>query len=258
MHGAGSFSLFQELTREESRDLSSGALVVLPLGATEQHGPHLPLGTDFLIVEHVARSSGMLAASSVPVVVAPTLTFGSSDHHLPFGGTVSLATRSYLDAVSDATVSLVHSGFRRIFLLNGHGGNHELVQLVARDVALRHPANIAAASYWDLARSRLLEHDPDLLPLVPGHAGVFETSLMLSIRPDLVRPSTPSAEQPRALSLPRAAYRSELHGAWQSIAGFTDEPAAASEALGTRLLDAIVPSVAEAFVEFADSPLRSA
>ena len=75
----------------------------------------------------------------IPLVVTPTLPFGSSEHHFPFGGTISLSTTVYYDAVTAIVESLVRDGFRRIFLVNGHGGNHELIQLVARDVALRLP-----------------------------------------------------------------------------------------------------------------------
>ncbi len=85
------------------------------------------------------------------------MPFGSSHHHLPFGGTMSLSTETYYRAIYDLTESLITSGFRRIFILNGHGGNHELVQLVARDLALKHPANIAAGSYWTIAWDALVE-----------------------------------------------------------------------------------------------------
>jgi creatinine amidohydrolase len=139
---------FNELSREELRVAAPETLVVFPVGATEQHGPHLPVATDHLTVEHIAREAARQAAASIPVVVAPTLPFGSSHHHLPFGGTMSLGTESYYRTVYDLCESFIIGGFRRIFILNGHGGNSELVQLVARDLALKHPVQMAAASYW--------------------------------------------------------------------------------------------------------------
>ena len=145
-------------TREEAARRAPDALVVLPVGATEQHGPHLPLGTDFLIVEHVTRAAAQEARASIDVLVAPTFQTGSSHHHLPFGGTISLSTERYYGALRDMTESLIQSGFRRIFIVNGHGGNHELIELVVRDLALSHACNLAAASYWDLAREPLAEH----------------------------------------------------------------------------------------------------
>jgi creatinine amidohydrolase len=178
--------LLHEITRGEAAARAAAALVVLPVGATEQHGPHLPLGTDSLIVEHIARAAAVTAREEIDVLVTPTLPFGSSHHHLPFGGSVSMATERYYGALSDMAESLVVDGFRRIFILNGHGGNHEIIQLVARDLALRHAVNLGAASYWDLARTTLNEGAPGLPGHYPGHAGHFETSLIMALRPDLV------------------------------------------------------------------------
>ncbi len=123
--------LLHEITRDEAARRASGALAILPVGATEQHGPHLPLGTDFLIVEHVTRAAAQEARASVDVLVAPTFQTGSSHHHLPFGGTISLSTERYYGTLRDMTESLILSGFRRIFIINGHGGNHELIELVS-------------------------------------------------------------------------------------------------------------------------------
>ena len=108
--------------------------VVLPLGATEQHGPHLPAGTDFFTVDRLAQAAAERAATEIAITVAPALPFGSSDHHLIFGATLSLRTDTYYRVLNDLLRSLVTDGFHRIFLLNGHGGNHELAQLAARDI----------------------------------------------------------------------------------------------------------------------------
>ena len=79
--------LLHEFTRTELAALAPNALLVLPTGAIEQHGPHLPVGTDFFAVEYVARTAAAEAAAQIPVLVTPTMPFGSSHHHLPFGGT---------------------------------------------------------------------------------------------------------------------------------------------------------------------------
>src|SRR5262249_11902179 len=130
------YRLFQELTRTEARNLGPSAVLLFPVGATEQHGPHLPVGTDHFAVEHIARAAADVAASQIPVVVTPPLPFGSSAHHIPFGGTMSLSTETYFRAVLELCEALILGDWRRIFILNGHGGNHEIVQLVARDLAL--------------------------------------------------------------------------------------------------------------------------
>ena len=243
--------LLHELTREEVRAIAPESVAVLPVGATEQHGPHLAVGTDTLAVEYVARAAAAAARARVPVVVAPTLPFGSSHHHLPFGGTMSLGTDTYYRCVADLAESLILGGFRRVFLLNGHGGNAELVQLVARDLALRHPAHLAAASYWAVAWDALVALEAHRYGRLPGHAGAFETSLMLALEPGLVRAAPPHRAGPAASDpRPTPPYRLERHGAWQEIDGYTDSPDRATAERGRAYLDAAVGAVGDALVEF--------
>src|SRR5690349_14596113 len=111
--------LLEELTRDEAQAIAPDALVVLPVGAIEQHGPHLPVGVDTYAVTHIARSAAESVAGQIPVLVTPTLPFGSSHHHLPFGGTLSLGTETYYRVLTDLAESLIVSGFHRIFILNG-------------------------------------------------------------------------------------------------------------------------------------------
>ena len=243
--------LFDEHTREELRALAPSTLLVLPVGATEQHGPHLPVATDRLAVEHIARAAAQEAATQIPVLVAPTLPFGSSHHHIPFGGTLSLGTETYYRVLVDLAESLIASGFRRIFILNGHGGNSELIQLAARDVALKHPAHLAAAPYWTIAWDALVEEQAHIAAGLPGHAGTFESSLVMALRPELVREPRPHRDNP-ADTEPRrhSPYRAELHGSWQSIEGFSDSPDQANAERGQRYLAAAIHAVAEALIEF--------
>lgn len=242
---------FEEHTREELRRSAADMLVVLPVGATEQHGPHLPVGVDSYAVTHIAHAAVKAIGAEIPVVVTPTLPFGSSPHHLPFGGTLSLGTETYYRVLCDLAESLITGGFRMIFFLNGHGGNNELIQLVARDLALKHPAHLGAASYWTIAWDGLIAEQAHSLGGLPGHAGVFESALMLALRPELVREprphrATPATADPRGL----ARYRSELHGAWQRTDGYTDSPDQARADLGERYLATIVREVSRALVEF--------
>src|SRR5712691_8251610 len=90
--------LFAELSRTDLADLAPRSLAIVPLGATEQHGPHLPTGTDFFHAEWVARDAAKRAAGRISLVVTPTLPFGSSEHHFPFGATISLSTTVYYEA----------------------------------------------------------------------------------------------------------------------------------------------------------------
>lgn len=250
---------WNEMTRDELRAAVPDAVVVLPTGATEQHGPHLVTGHDTFTVTDVATRAA--ASASADVIVAPALPFGSSHHHLPFGGTLSLATETYSRVVADLVASMIEAGARRIFLLNGHGGNQELNVLAARDLALQQPADapvvIAAASYWQIAEDSILA-TPGMAGIPqPGHAGQFETSTMLATTPERVRNTfAERSEDPSRLpTIP--GTRIEASNAWQAFDGFTDFPQKATAELGAALLDGIVRDVAAAFDALASHLLLS-
>lgn len=244
--------LFHEQTRAELRARAAETLVILPVAAVEQHGPHLPVGTDWLVVEHIARAAAAMAAQQIPVLVTPTLPFGSSQHHIPFGGTLSFTTTVYYQLLMDLISSLVADGFQRIFIINGHGGNNEIIQLVARDMALQQPVQIAAAGYWTIAWDDLVATGAHLGQRLPGHAGAFESSLILALRPELVQEPRPHRDavgdtNPRGFYQP---YRSESHGSWQRIDGYSDSPDRGSAERGMTYLNAIIPAVTRAFLSF--------
>jgi creatinine amidohydrolase len=246
-------------TRDELR-AAADHLVLLPTGATEQHGPHLATGHDTFTVAHIAEQAAI--AANVPIVLAPVQHLGSSNHHLPFGGTLSLGTDTYYRVMSDLVTSIITSGFRRIFILNGHGGNQELNSLVTRDITGRQPAGdpvaIAAAAYWEIARPSL-EARPELsgIPL-PGHAGHFETATMLATSPENTR--TPIAirqNDPSAFAV-IPGTRVERTNSWITFQGFTDFPHRATPELGNLILEITIRDVASALAAFAATPLLSA
>jgi creatinine amidohydrolase len=249
--------LFAELTRTELAALAPTALAVVPLGATEQHGPHLPTGTDFFHAEWVARDAAQQASAEIPLVVTPTLPFGSSEHHFPFGGTISLSTTTYYEAVTAIVESLVRDGFRRIFLVNGHGGNHELIQLVARDVALRRPVAVAATSWWTAGWDVMVAAGALEVGRLPGHAGGFETSLVMAMRPELVASPMPARDpvpSPSDFRYP-PLVREERSGFWQSIDGFSDGPGLATPEQGRRWLEVAARELARLYVAFHQAPM---
>jgi creatinine amidohydrolase len=239
------------MNREQLR-AAADALIVLPLGATEQHGPHLATGTDLFTVSAVAEEGARLASTEIPVIVAPTLAFGSSNHHLVFGGTLSLSTETYYRVLREVLESLVSDGFRRVFVLYGHGGNHELAELAARDIALEREVAVAAGSYWMIAWEELIAEGAHRGRRLPGHAGDFETSMMLALRPDLQPGPLPHRAgtgdtDPRMRVAP---WRAERHGFWKSIDGYTDSPDQASVEKGRRFFEVVTAEVAKAFVKF--------
>ena len=248
--------LLDEHNREELAALAAvGALVVVPLGSTEQHGPHLPVGTDAWHAELVARRAAALAASSVPdlrVLVAPTMPFGSAEMHLPFGGTISLPADLYLRVVMAIGESLIGAGFRRLYLLNAHGGNHELVTVAARDLALRHPIVAVAGSWWNVAFDALVADGAHAVAPFPGHAGAFETAFVRAARPDLPLGDVPSRPIPADAAPPdeRRLYDLERvahHESWSAMDGFTDDPSLGTAEWGARWIDVAVAEVARRF-----------
>lgn len=236
------------MTRDEVRaSLAAGAVVVLPTAATEQHGPHLPTGHDSLTVEHIAREAASRATTEV--ILTPVLCFGSSQHHLPFGGTLSLSTETYYRVARELVASILASGARRVLLLNGHGGNQQLNELVVRDVALDQPPDagitLAAASYWQVAERALAPLAAEQGLSIPGHAGRFETATMLAMDPAAVRPhwaTDRATDGSNALVIP--GVRVETSGLWQSFDGYTDTPGAATAEVGEAILAIAIREVA--------------
>ncbi len=160
--------------------------VVMALGATEQHGLHMPLATDALLGDHLARR----LAESLDAFVAPTLRVGCSEHHVGFAGTISVGQETYHALVCDLVRSLLRGGFRRIVLLPSHGGNFGPLAAALEQLDAAERAHVVALTdlgvLFEVARLGEREYG---VPLGEGglHAGEWETSLMLAIHPELVR-----------------------------------------------------------------------
>lgn len=248
--------LFAEHNREDIKALAAmGGVAIVPIGAIEQHGPHLPVWTDTLCVEHITRAASKQVSTSIPLLVTPTLPFGSSDHHLPFGGTISLDTKVLLDVLMNIGRSLNKTGFRKIMFVNGHGGNHEIFQLAARDLALQLNIHAAAASWWSAAWSRLRTTAAFDYGRVPGHAGAFETAIVKAIAPDLVKSDAPASLWPDKDSPTKreswiAPVRTELAGSWIKMNGYGDNPGTIPDELGKEMLQMSIDAVAEAIENF--------
>ena len=210
--------IYGELTSPELGRIAPKTIALLPIAAVEQHGRHLPVITDTAIVTEVARRAE--AALPTKVALLPTLWVGSSHHHLAFPGTMSIKSETYVQVLKDLVDSLLSAGFRRIVLLNGHGGNVNPASEALYRVALEHPENnapwVASATYWHLARRALAEQkfmeSPNLT-----HACEYETSLMLGLRTDCVK-----------MSLARGR-RAERHSKFYDPLSYTPSRVAVSE-----------------------------
>jgi len=245
--------LYHEHTREQiTLKAKEGYMVVIPLAATEQHGPHLPVFTDSLIGDHVASEAVARAAEVVPVLLCPLMPIGCSDHHLRFGGTLSFSSATYLQMLRDIGESLVAGGFRKIVFLNGHGGNEPIMHQTANDLAVKHPIWTASASYWNVSREALRAVNADEVGMVPGHAGGFETAAVMALREDLVVVDSVDSNRSVAGHVPRAWINSGPPGTFigrhqelTGMDGYTDVPHLATKERGQQYLNAISRSVSE-------------
>jgi creatinine amidohydrolase len=183
---------WDQLTSPQIDRLDRRIPVILPMAATEQHGPHLPLATDRMIGEHFCRELDRRMADAV--LVLPSMAVGCSDHHLDFAGSLSLSHATFQNQATDMLTSVIGHGFNRLILLNSHGGNQGIGQVVLESVGFAHPnVKIVLATWWKLATESLLSLNETGVGGT-GHAGEFETSLMLTIAPDLV--DTEAMEDP--------------------------------------------------------------
>ncbi|HLZ05172.1 MAG TPA: creatininase family protein [Bradyrhizobium sp.] len=163
---------------------ASDAIVLLPVASTEQHGPHLATGVDSFLCSEVCLRAARKLAPGQPVVVAPTVWFGLADHHVAFGGTFSIALATYYAVLRDLCRSVLQAGFRRIVLVNGHGGNIQALAAFTGELTRELGAPIATATYFMEGveeAAQILEDQKGVM-----HACEAETSMMMAAHPDLV------------------------------------------------------------------------
>jgi creatinine amidohydrolase len=178
--------LFSSLPYPSINEQVDRMIVLIPLGAIEQHGPHLSVSTDTDLVTSIAAKAESLLPDDI--LLCPTLPFGSSHHHLTFGGTLSISIPTYTQVLVELVESLLKNGFRRIVLLNGHGGNitpgKQAMAILSHKYDYLRP-NIAFATYWELA-SRSFTGQPPMESPALSHACEYETSMLLYLFPQKV------------------------------------------------------------------------
>jgi len=177
--------IWEELTSYELGQVDKRTPVVLPIAAIEQHGPHLPLATDRIIGEYFC---GQLS-EQLPdkVLVLPAISVGCSEHHLDFPGSLSITHETMLNHITDIFNAVKLHGFTNFLLFNSHGGNLGIGQVFVEKFGHRNQdVNIHMISWWKVVADKLSQVVEGGFGST-GHAGEFETSLMMLIRPDLVR-----------------------------------------------------------------------
>jgi creatinine amidohydrolase len=161
--------------------------IIFPVAAIEQHGHHLPVFTDSLLLGEVIRR--ITPRFEETALFAPLQWLGNSDHHLDFAGTLSASPRVYLDMLNGLAENFLHHGFRRFFFVNGHGGNDVPGRQAVFELRQRHrqlgDVLFLFGTYWSLG-SRPWDADPAIVQREMGHACEWETSMMLRLAPHLV------------------------------------------------------------------------
>jgi creatinine amidohydrolase len=252
-----------EMTSPDIERLGDDVVALLPIAATEQHGQHLPLQVDCRITEAIAAR--VEATRSGWLAVAPTLWIGASHHHLAFGGTMSVPNALYIDLLMAMVDGALNAGFRRIAMLNGHGGNRapmeDALVRVRQRVGSDAQVHLVGFTYWDLASKRMKDEPGMASPRIT-HACEYETSMMLHLAGDLVhmdraragQPALPSEYYDIAFTRPSRVFAAFNMDQLTAGTGAMGEPEQATAEKGAKLLDVIADEVGKFLDEFRGWP----
>jgi len=255
----------RELTWQEAKARAAdNPTVLFPTGSIEQHGPHLPLEVDSRLVWEVSWRAAEKIAHEINILVAPQLSFGYSTHHRDYPGTMTLTGQTYMSVIVELCESLHRNGFRRIFLLNGHGGNLDPLKMAARTLRDRHDdILVGAACYWNVA-SKALRAARESAVGGMSHGCELEASMMWHLRPELVKPENfekriPTWRSPlmRDDLLDSGDIKVAYHFTDVSPKGVQGDPTLASKEKGERFLAMIVDEVAKMLVDFSRMDLKN-
>lgn len=226
--------------------------LILPAGSTEAHGPHLPLSVDVIIAEEMAaRAARMLEARAERALVLPALAYAVTDFSEGFAGSVSIRAETAMALVHDILLSLIKQGFNRIAIANAHLEPAHIATLRAACETVKAETGVEIA-FPDVTRRRWAQMLTEEFQSGACHAGQYESSLVLSARPELVRDEIRLALEPKLISLSqaiRAGARSFTEiGGDQAYFG---APAAATAEEGDRIFDILAGMIVTAFDELA-------
>ncbi|MEO0768439.1 MAG: creatininase family protein [Cyanobacteria bacterium J06649_4] len=184
-------------TQVEALTDKANTLIIQPIGAVEQHGPHLPLVVDAAIATSVVGKALDSLSTTVPAYALPTLFYGKSNEHTSFPGTITLTAQTLTAVLMEMAESIYAAGFRKLVLVNGHGGQPQVLEIVARDLRHRHadfmvfPMFVWGAPHAVAELVGQQEYEQGI------HAGDVETSVMLALMPEQVKMSAAVGEFPQ-------------------------------------------------------------
>ncbi len=237
---------------------------LIPVGSTEQHGPHLPTKTDIFLAYEICKA----ATNKIPdkSLVMPPVNYGYNEHHLDFPATIHISYETLIKFVIDIGKSLAHHGFKRIVIVNGHGSNTAPMELAARRITLETSAICASLTYLSIA--------PEVFQLLEGeeaHGGDVETSMMLYLSPQSVNMSKavrdwdfPKSKfitfgvEPKGKSFAVAGGNVQFVDWWSRVSktGIIGDPTKANKERGKRMFEIFVDKLAEFIEEFRKREIR--
>jgi creatinine amidohydrolase len=242
------------------------AVAVLPVAATEQHGPHLPVSVDTTLVNGVVEASLQHLPANLPIIFLPTQAIGKSNEHIRFPGTLTLSAQTVISLWMDIGASVARSGIKKLVLLNSHGGQASIMDIVARDLRTEHDLIVYSANWYNLPLGDAV------MGLFPPHehrfgihAGDIETSMMLALREQFVDMAQAqnfhSTSQDRAATYPVLGNGTSAKLGWQmqdyNPQGAAGNAAAATAAKGHALINAAGLQLANLLKEVSDLPLST-
>lgn len=174
-----------DMTTTEFARLPPETIAVLPVAAVEQHGPHLPVYVDACLNAGIVERAAAMLPEDLPVTFLPMQPVGKSNEHLAFPGTLSLSMDTIVGLWTDIAESVARAGVRKLVILNSHGGQPQVAQIVAREMRVRRRMLVVCANSFDLGMPEGAFSAEELRHGI--HGGAYETSMMLALRPDLVQ-----------------------------------------------------------------------
>ncbi len=252
---------WSELTTRDFSMLDPASTVaVLPLGATEQHGPHLPLGVDTLLADGIVQAALPLLPVALPVLFLPTQSIGLSPEHARFAGTLTLSAETLIRLWKEIGACVARAGVKKLVLFNAHGGHVSAMDIVARELREAHDLIVYSVSWFQLS----LEGVPPI-DRFDVHAGQSETAMMLALSPALVRQSEArdfgSSSERRAADFPVLGNGKSAKFGWAmqdvNAEGAAGNAAAATAEQGRALVAAAARQLALLLGELSSLPLST-
>lgn len=231
----------------------ANTVIVLPTGATEQHGPHLPCAVDTLICAGVVGHALSRLPEHIPAFAMSPITYGKSEEHLHFPGTMTLKGETLLATMNEIGESVYRAGFRKLLIVNGHGGQPQVMEMAARELRLRHGDFIVIPSFtWKMPNvaGQFLTDTEKKLAMHAGHA---ETAIVMALAPETVHMEKAVANYPPVFPSPLLSSDGRPACAWSARdfgpSGIIGDPRDAKAEQGQLILESLAISWAQAIEE---------